>query len=305
MKNLITALIVLVCCMTAMAQSDVQFTHYMYNKLSYNPAYAGSKGTFDLMGIYRRQWDGIEGAPSTAAFSIHSPFAGGRNALGINFTGDEIGKVKTSSVDLMYAYHIPVTANSKLSIGLQGRIEQAKLRWSQADPLDLVDVTIPNTDETANAPNFGLGAYYYADKFFVGVSVPRLLKNALFLDRSEEVEKETSMTYYINAGTIARINAKVSVMPSFLVTYNSHAPVDLDFNANFIFIDRIIAGASYRLGDSLDGLIGFQFDNGLRLGMSMDFTTSELNKFSNGSYEIMMGYTFQCKDCNVNHLRYF
>ena len=305
MKNLLIILIISTAFMSGYSQSDVQFTHFMYNKLSFNPAYTGTKGTFDLMGLYRRQWDGIEGAPSTAAFSVHAPFTGGRNAMGVIFTGDEIGKVKTSAVDLSYAYHIKVGATSKLSLGLQGRIEQAKIRWAQADPLDLVDAVIPNTNETSFAPNFGMGAYFYAKNYFVGLSVPRLLKNALFLDRSEKVEKEIFMTYYLNAGTIVKLSPKLKLMPSFLVSYNAHAPVDIDLNGNFLIMDRIIAGLSYRLADSVDGLIGFQFNNGLRLGMAMDFTTSELEKFTNGSYEIMLGYTFQCKDCNVNHLRYF
>ncbi len=305
MKKLIIILVFSITGFLGYAQSDVQFTHFMYNKLSFNPAYAGSKGSFDLLGLYRKQWDGIEGAPSTAAFSLHAPFGGGRNAMGLIFTGDEIGKVKTSAVDLMYAYHIKVSESSKLSIGLQGRIEQAKLLWSRADPTDWIDFSIPNTNESSFAPNCGVGAYYYAKNYFVGISIPRLLKNALFLDRSEKVEQEHSKTYYLNAGTIVSLNSKLKLMPSFLVTYNSNAPVDLDFNANLLILDRIITGLSYRLGDSVDGLIGFQFNNGIRLGMAMDFTTSDLEKFTNGSYEIMLGYTFECKDCNVNHLRYF
>ena len=305
MKKIFTIFFLAQISLMGLAQSDVQFTHFMYNKLAFNPAYSGSKGSLDMLGLYRKQWSGIEGAPSTAAFSVHAPFTGGRNALGVIFTADEIGKVNTNAVDLMYAYHINVTEKSKLSIGLQGRIEQAKLQWTKADPLDVVDFSIPNANESSFAPNFGLGAYYYAEKYFVGLSVPRLLKNALFLDQSEGVEKENSLTYYLNAGTMVRLSHKVQLMPSFLVTYNSHAPVDLDINANFLLMDKFIAGLSYRLADSIDGLIGFQFSNGMRIGMAMDFTTSELQKFTNGSFEIMLGYTFKCKDCNVNHLRYF
>ena len=280
----------------------------MYNKLSYNPGYTGSKGVFDLLGIYRKQWSGIQGAPSSAYFSVHSPIGDGRNALGIGLMGDEIGKISTNAIDLFYAYRIQFDKNSKLSIGLQGRIEQADLKWTLADPNDLVDNAIPNTNETSFAPNFGLGAYYYASNYFVGLSAPRLLKNALFLDRSGQVEKENYLTYYFNAGTVFDLNIKktnVKVMPSFLVSYNSNAPVDVDFNANFLWMDKFITGLSYRLADSVDGLIGFQFSSGMRIGMAMDFTTSELEKHTNGSFEIMLGYTFKCASCNVNHLRYF
>ncbi|HFA49172.1 MAG TPA: type IX secretion system membrane protein PorP/SprF [Bacteroidetes bacterium] len=306
MKKLSILLFFTIIACAGYSQSDVQFTHYMYNKLSYNPAYTGSKGTFDLLGLFRKQWTGIDGAPTTASFSLHAPFSDGRNAMGINLTADEIGKVKTTAIDLFYAYHIKINETSKLSIGLQGRIEQAKINWRKADPFDLVDDFIPGANESSFAPNFGLGAYYYSNNYFVGISVPRLLKNTLFLDRSgTEIEKASTLTSYVTAGVITKLTKNVKFIPSFLLTYNKNAPVDLDLNANFILMDKIIAGLSYRLADSVDGLIGFQFTNGMRLGMAMDFTTSELEKFTTGSFEIMLGYTFKCKDCSVNHLRYF
>lgn len=215
MKSLLTVFVILVFSIIGFSQSDVQFTHFMYNKLSYNPAYTGSKGAFDALGIYRKQWAGIDGSPSTMSFSAHAPFSGGRNAIGLAFTNDEIGKVNTNSVDLFYAYHMPFSNNSKLSIGLQGRVEQAKINWSIADPLDLDDDLIPGANESSFAPNFGIGAYYYANDFFVGLSIPRLLKNALFLDRSELIQKETIMTYYLTAGAITRLNSRLKLLPSF------------------------------------------------------------------------------------------
>lgn len=306
MKNLLTILLAVAVSAGCFAQSDVQFTHFMYNKLAYNPGYTGSKGAFDVTGLYRKQWDGIDGAPTTMNLNVHTPFAGGRNAVGLSFTSDGIGKVNTTAVDAFYAYHIPVNETARLSLGLQGRIEQAKLDWRKADPLDLVDGAIPGYDESSVTPNFGLGGYFYTPNYFVGVSVPRLLKNSLFLDRSETtVKRAESLSYYFTGGTVLRVARSAKLAPSFLVTYNPNAPVDVDFNANLYFFDNFMVGASYRMADSFDGLVGFQFNNGVRLGMAVDFTTSELQKFTNGSYELMLGYTFKCKDCNVNHLRYF
>ena len=306
MRKLLTTLSAIFFAVACLAQSDVQFTHFMYNKLSYNPAFTGAKGTFDAMGLYRNQWNGIEGAPETMNLSVHTPFAGGRNAIGGALTIDQIGKVRTTAVDLFYAYHIPVSESAKLSIGLNGRLENARLDWRKADPLDLIDESIPGLEEGASKPNFGLGAYYYTDKYFFGVSAPRLLKNTLFLNRDDNtIKRAEALTYYGTAGTWLRISSNVKLAPTVLMTFNPNAPVDIDFNANIFFLENFMAGMSYRLGDSLDGLFGFQFNNGLRLGMAVDFTTSDLEKATNGSWEIMLGYTFKCKDCNVNHLRYF
>ena len=306
MRKLLTTLTALLLGTACFAQSDVQFTHFMYNKLAYNPAYTGVKGTFDALGLYRNQWSGIDGAPETMALSANTPFAGGRNALGLGLSIDQIGKVRTTAVDLYYAYHLPVSETGKLSIGLNGRIENAKINWRKADPLDLIDQSIPNLDEGTTKPNFGLGTYYYTPGFFVGLSAPRLLKNTLFLDRNEKtIKRAESLTYYATAGTWLRISSNVKLAPTVLLTFNPNAPVDVDLNANVFFLENFMAGLSYRHGDSVDGLFGFQFDSGLRIGMAVDFTTSALEKATNGSWEIMLGYTFKCKDCNVSHLRYF
>ena len=47
------------------AQQDALFTQYMYTKLEFNPAYAGSHDGLSLDLLGRFQWVGIEGAPQT------------------------------------------------------------------------------------------------------------------------------------------------------------------------------------------------------------------------------------------------
>lgn len=286
-----------------MAQSDVQFTHFTFSKLAYNPGYTGSKGAFDALALYRNQWSGIEGAPTTMHLNAHTPFAGKRNALGFAVTADQVGKVNTNALDLSYAYRIKISETSKLSLGLSGRMEQVRIRWSEADPLDLGDHHIPQGDETAFAPNFGAGAYFSGKNYYAGLSVPRLLKNALYLDRSEKTTNP--LTTYFMGGFAVRLNRQLQLLPSVLVSYNTAAPVDVDLNANLIFMKSFWIGGSYRLGDSFDALAGMDLGNGLRLGAGLDFTTSELNKLTNGSWEVMLGYTFKCKSCEVNHLRFF
>ncbi len=306
MKKLLNYLIFSMLTTSVMAQSDVIYTHFMFNKLAYNPAYAGSRGAFDLSGIYRQQWAGIDGAPQTGTFNVHTPFAGGRNAAGLSLTSDQIGKVNTNALDLYYAYHLQLNGKGKLSLGLQGRIEQARIAWSEAKPLDLDDEQIPVGDESVFAPNFGVGAYYYTDKYFAGFSVPRLLRNALYLDQSDRsIDRNGIRTYYMMGGANIRLGMKTQLVPSFLVSYNPNAPVDIDLNANLRFLDAFWVGASYRLSDSFDAMVGYEFKNGLRLGMAVDYTTSELQKATTGGYEVLLGYTFKCKDCNVSHLRFF
>ncbi|MBK9014119.1 MAG: type IX secretion system membrane protein PorP/SprF [Saprospiraceae bacterium] len=285
------------------AQSDVQYTHFTFNKLAYNPGYTGAKGSFDALALYRNQWSGIDGAPRTIHVNAHTPFAGKRNGLGIALTSDEIGKVSTNSVDLSYAYRIKLGESSTLSLGVSGRLEQLRFKWSEATPLDPDDPEIPQGDETAFATNFGTGAYFLGKKYYFGLSVPRLLKNGLYLNRSGK--NDNPRTTYVAGGFSATLSRNVELVPSILVSINPAAPVDVDLNANFILMNAFWVGGSYRLGDSFDALAGMEFGNGLRLGVGRDLTQSELNKVTDGSWEIMLGYTFKCKSCEVSHLRFF
>ncbi len=306
MKKLFNLFILITFSLGCFAQSDLLYSHFMFNKLAFNPGYTGSKGSFDVSAYYRRQWSGIDGSPRTMNFNAHTPFGGGKNALGIAFTADEIGDVNSTALDLFYAYQIKWSAKSKLSIGLQGRIEQGRFNWSNASAVEKDDEAIPNTNDTNYAPNFGVGAYYFAGKYYVGLSVPRLLKNPLYLSNDNTgTSREGVLTYYMTAGAQLKLTRQIQLMPAVLLSYNTNAPVDVDLNANFLFLDAFWLGASYRLADSFDGLMGYEFKNGMRLGLAMDFTLSKLRKFTNGSYEIMLGYTFKCKECDVHHLRYF
>lgn len=285
------------------AQNDFQYTHFTFNKLSYNPGYTGAKGAFDALALYRNQWTGIEGAPRTVHVNAHTPFAGKRNGLGIGITSDEVGKVNTNAVDLSYAYRIKLGDANTLSLGVSGRLEQLRIKWSDSKPLDTDDPEIPQGDETAFGANFGTGAYFMGKRYYFGLSIPRLLMSSLYQDRSNK--NNFHRTAYVMGGFSAELSRNVEIVPSILVSYNPAAPLDVDLNANLILMKIFWVGGSYRLGDSFDALAGMDFGNGMRLGVGLDFTQSELNKVTNGSWEVMLGYTFKCKTCEVSHLRFF
>ncbi len=303
MRKLIQSLVLLLLAGGALAQSDVQFTHFTFNKLAYNPGYTGSKGAFDALALYRNQWAGIEGSPQTVHVNAHTPFAAKRNGMGIGITADEIGKVKTNAAEMSYAYRIKLSETAKLSLGISGRLEQLRIRWSLANPTDPDDPGIPQGDETLFNSNFGAGAYFLGKNYYFGLSIPRLLKSGLYIDRSKRTDN--ARTTYLMGGFSTQLTRNIDMMPAIMVSYNPAAPVDVDANINLLFKKIFWVGGSYRLGDSFDALSGIEFNNGMRLGVAVDITQSELRKVTNGSWEIMLGYTFKCKSCEVSHLRFF
>ena len=103
----------------SIAQQLPQFTQYMYNTISINPAYAGSRETLSVVGLHRSQWVGLEGGPTTQTLSIHTPMRNERVGLGFSFINDELGYQNFSYLYADFSYTIPTGENSKLAFGLK------------------------------------------------------------------------------------------------------------------------------------------------------------------------------------------
>ena len=284
-------------------QSDVIFTHFMFNKLNYNPAFTGNPEVLDIGAIYRNQWfSGIDGAPKTINIFGHSPLSDGSSALGLSITSDKIGFYETLVISGSYAYRIELSRDSKLAFGLSARVEQNRANWAQAEGVDPGDILSGAGGETTTTPNFGFGVHYTGKNYYAGLSAPRLLKNGLYSDLAEFSPRLNS--YYAMGGMNFEINKNVELLPNVLVTYNPSTPFELDLNLNALFIQHIMVGAGYRLDDSFDFLVQYYFNNGIRVGAAMDFTTSALNVRTTGSFEILAGYTLPCKNCDIVHPRF-
>ena len=306
MKKITYTILITFFAISAWSQSEQLFTHYMFNQLNFNPAYAGSKEVLDAGLIYRNQWwSGIEGAPKSFNLYGHMPFAGRRNGIGVNLISDKIGLHRIFSLGLDYAYRIRFDEKNTLAVGLGGRFENARADWTKANSaVTTPDNVFSGSDETSRSTfNIGPGVYFTNPNFYLGVSVPRMLANSLYEDKGNFASNVN--TYYFQGGIIAPLSRNVKLYPNLQVRYNPNAPFDLDANVNLLFYDFFMIGANYRLDDSIDGLVRFHFKNGLMLGLAMDFTTSELRKATTGSFEVMLGYTFPCEDCKIKNLRYF
>ena len=287
------------------AQNDVQFTHYMFNKLGYNPAFAGANEALTIGAIFREQWVNVEGAPQTLRAHAHTPFFKNRSGIGLAVTTDKIGLFQTNSVDLSYAYRMPLGKNT-LSIGLSGRIEQGNADWNKAQGIDNIDNSLPVGEQSLLAPNFGAGATLTGDQFYVGVSVPQLLNNSNFQYSDLPGEEDISMrTMYLMGGADFSLTQNVKLMPSALVSYNPNSPVDLDATLGLMFMNSLYTGVNYRLGDSFDFIAMYQLTQQFRLGAAYDFTTSAISDKTPGSFEIMAGYIFDYNTDDIKNIRFF
>ncbi len=305
MKKLTYTLLIIFISVAGWSQSEDIFTFNLFNQLNFNPAYAGSKEVLDAGAIYRDQWwSGIEGSPKDINAWGHIPFANRRNGIGVNIISDNIGMDNIIKVGFDYAYRIHLADRKVLSFGIGAQFDNARTDWSEVnDAVNSIDPNFGNQTVGKSTFNVGPGVYYKTPKFYMGLSMPRMLANSLYENRDEF--SGSVNTYYLQTGLSVDIAPNVEFLPNVQVRYNPNSPFDFDLNANVMFNKTIMLGLLYRYEDSVDGLVVYQFDSGLRLGVAMDFTTSELRRATTGSFEVMVGYTFPCDDCEIVNLRYF
>lgn len=306
MRKIIITLLLILPAFSIMAQQDALFSHYMFNGLYINPAYAGSKEFVSATLIARKQWSGFEGAPSTQIASLHAPLNNRKVGLGVVISNDKIGITNQTDFYGSYAYHIPME-NGKLSLGLNAGFSYFKSKFSELNVWD-TDDPVYETNSLSNVlPNFGAGAYYYSSKFYAGFSVPQILSYDPDQPFHVDVEKvhKLSRHYYLTSGMILTTGGELKFRPSFLLKYAANAPLQYDINLNVLISDIIWIGGSYRSKDAVVLLLEYQVSKKLRVGYSYDMTLSEIRSYSSGSHEIVIGYDFGFNVLKMKTPRYF
>ncbi|MBC3757497.1 type IX secretion system membrane protein PorP/SprF [Hyunsoonleella sp. SJ7] len=272
------------------AQQDPQFTHYMYNTMSVNSAYAGQRDVLSATALYRTQWVGIDGAPETITFGIHTPLRNDRLGLGLNVVSDKLGPASETTIDANFSYTIPLNTDLELSFGVKGGLHVLDADWSKG--------RFQNPDRVFNdninliSPTLGVGAYLHSDKWYLGLSVPNMLTTKHYDDFQESIATER-LHFFLIGGYVFDLSENTKLKPAFLVKAVEGAPLIADLSANVLFNDKFTLGLAYRWDDSVSGLVGFQVDKSLFVGYSYDATTTALNNYNSGTHEIMLRFELQ------------
>ncbi|MFN3139023.1 MAG: type IX secretion system membrane protein PorP/SprF [Allomuricauda sp.] len=277
------------------AQQDAQYTQYMYNTLSVNPAYAGSRGQLSFAGLYRSQWVGLDGAPETFTINLHSPIRNSRLGYGVSIVNDNIGDgvVQETYLDAVVSYTIDLAMDAKLSFGLKAGGNMLSLDFNGLRNFDQ-EVVNQNNIDNRFTPNFGLGVYYHTDKFYAGLSAPNVLESEYFdNDNSGDGVNFLSaerMNIYLITGYVFDIGADLQFKPALLTKAVSGAPLQVDLSASFLFANKFSFGAAYRWDAAVSGLVGFQVTDQIMLGLAYDRETTELGgtQFNDGSFEVFL-----------------
>lgn len=302
-RNIAFVLILMGFGQVGLAQQQVMFTQYMFNGLAINPAYAGSHDNITATFLAREQWVGLEGAPASQTFSIHSPInSSGSANLGALLIHDKIGVTNQTTAYLAFAYRIRFSGSARLAFGLQGGLSNYNSRFSRISNVDPIFAT---GDVNINRPNFGAGLYFNTERFFAGVSVPQLVRSKLDVNNSDS-DSRLERHYFGYAGYVFELSRDLKFKPNLLIKYVENAPVEFDVNANFLIKDIIWAGLSYRSFDSFDAIFQVQINKQFQFGYAYDFaTTTDLRRVNSGSHELMIQYTFTYGKKKIISPRYF
>ncbi len=288
MRTKILIFALMLTCYTGFAQQDAQYTQYMYNTININPAYAGSRGVMSIFALHRTQWVGLDGAPTTNAFSINTPINNSNVGVGFSVVSDKIGPTRDNTISADISYTIPMSETYKLSFGLKASGNIFDLDVNDLDPQDDNDPNLQNFNNEFS-PNFGAGVYLHSDKFYFGLSVPNFLQDSKYNDNAVAVFEER-MNFYAIGGYVFDISPSVKFKPAFLTKLVTGAPLQVDASANFLFFDKLMLGAAYRWDASVSALAGFQITDGLFIGYSYDMETTELRNYNSGSHEVFLRF---------------
>ena len=314
--RIVTTIILLGWSLISIGQQQQMFTQYAYNKMAINPAFAGNEDYLGITMQLRDQWNGFPGAPETQLLSANLPRFKDNVGVGFNLGRRSIGITKEVTFSGIYSYKF-LFGSGTLSMALEPSIRSRVLDFTD-DRLKASqgienDPSIPNSKVSDIYANIGYGIYWNTEKYFLGASAPRLIKNDLDFDENDFNSTEVRHLM-IMGGALFRINDGLDLSVQSLLKLAEQSPLDADLTTSLILNDRYTAGLGYRfggsegdVGESIALILSFQLTNQFMIGFSQDFTLSRIRSYDNGSFELVASYAFGKKQDKVVLLnpRYF
>lgn len=286
------------------AQQNPEYTQYMYNTMTVNPGYAGSVGTLEATLLHRSQWVGIDGAPTTQSLTIHSPLANEKVGLGLSVVNDKLGPSSESNIDGNFSYILNLAREKRLAFGLKAGIRKLDVDWTKGRFNNPSDALLNSNISNEIKPSVGAGLYYYTNKWYLGLSVPNFIKGNYYDDVQESIDIDR-LHYYLITGYVFDLSEGLKFKPAFLGKLVSGAPLYYNLSLNFLIQEKLTLGASYQFDDSASALAGFQISNSFYIGYAYDYTVTKLNKYNDGSHEIIVRFQLQKKSSQIKSPRFY
>lgn len=286
-KKSLVAVLLMLFLWEAKAQQETQYTQYMYNPVMINPAYAGNRGNINIVGGYRKQWLGMNGAPENLSFAVEAPLGGKGVGVGLGFIQNKVGSSSESNIHGDFSYLIQLNGNLKLSFGIKAGLSIMNNdpgRLTIYDPNDY-DLSI----HRSVSPLIGAGTFLHSNNWYVGLSTPNFLETRHYKEVKISTASERTH-FYLMGGYVFTVSPYVKLKPGLLAKAVTGAPLDLNLSANVLLYDRLDLGLSYKLKAAIGAMAGFQINDLLFMGYSYGYDTTELSSYNNGLHELILRF---------------
>ncbi|MHB1278937.1 MAG: PorP/SprF family type IX secretion system membrane protein [Bacteroidia bacterium] len=305
----------------ASAQLDPYYTHYMLNKLAYNPAVAGEKDAICANLITHQQWLGQKDNsraykpsetgqwfdavnPATNGFSITAPLLNNQLGVGFQVISDKLGFNKNTYMRGSVAWKIRLgrklpdgSTDQTFAVGADFGMAQVQLDGTKYNPLQPGDPNIPSTLVSGSKFDMGFGVYYthqrLFDGFYAGLSVTHMTAPTISI--AGKIDFSISRYIYFLAGSRHDFGS-IAILPSILVKSSAHG-VQVDLGARAMLNSKLVFGANVRTADAISLLLGYYIFPNLYVGYSYDMQAiSGVRKYTAaGTHELFVSYCFDLK----------
>ncbi|MBK3517480.1 PorP/SprF family type IX secretion system membrane protein [Carboxylicivirga marina] len=309
LRNTVLAALLFVTIIPLSAQKELVMSQYMHNRYALNTAFAGNREVLSLYGGYRQKWSGIDGAPGSMLFSMHSPLKNENVAVGLEVYNQQYGVNKQTGFALSYTYRVKMSGNRKLAFSINGGGGFYNANWSDVNTFDgnggagvLDDVFAVN--ESNFAPAVGFGTAWYSSKYFVGFSVPNFFYYDPYVEGGSNEFALNKANYLVTGGYLFTLSKRWHLQPSFMARINPEFDSTVDINASIIYNNMLWLGTAYRTNSDLVAMVAFQISPQLRFSYSYDYGMGDIGSYNDGTHEVAIQFDFGRK-VHTPNLKFF
>lgn len=295
-KTIIPSLLFFLISMMGYAQRgrEVLLTHFMNNTQAINPGYVGGREAFTITSLNRSQWTMLfDKPPAFQSFGFHTPTEQHPIGLGLAFQNERVGPERNTSVEGDVAYTIKTSRHSTLSFGIKAGINVFTVPLTELIIDDPSDPLFASDIQSHWLPNFGFGMYHRSERYYFGLSIPKLLKTNPFTNNLYAGAKPalTERYYYMIAGAAIPLNIDIDFTTNAIVKAMQGTDIEAGINANLIFFEKFSGGLIYKHNDAFGIIAGLKIYKHWTVSYSFDWgIKNSLTHYNSGTHEIMLRY---------------
>ncbi len=266
------------------AQNTSRFSQINFAQGVNNPASIAFDGLIMADLIFRNQWIGIEGAPTTIAFNGQYEMDQD-HAIGLNIYHDRIGVYNTTSFAAQYAYRAHIDNVRSFAVGVSFGTDNVVNNLASTQTTQIGDPAFSSSFSNFYF-NGSFGVYYNTPKFYIGASIPQLFQN-----RGDGFHPP-SWHYYLSTGLYLNAGRNFTFNPHIQIKTAINTPIQGDLILRNTIKNRFSLIIGYRSENSLIAGADFLISPNARVGYSFNYSIGVTAQTKGASNEVYLGLAF-------------